>query len=210
MRGRAAAPARCRRRDATLVASRAALLPDSWHVATWPVLARRIIEGFPMADDDDLVLSELADDELVPQMHDDLYDGMKDEVVEGVNILLDARLDALRRADQGAGRRDEGGRRRLPRRHPVRARGAAGGQRDEGRDGGAEAAAGRDRRAAHGQDGDRHGQGRHPRHRQEPRGDDDGGRRVRGGRSRHQQPGRGLSRRAGRTRTRTSSGCRRC
>jgi methanogenic corrinoid protein MtbC1 len=33
-----------------------------------------------------------------------------------------------------------------------------------------QAAAGRDRRAAHGQDGDRHGQGRHPRHRQEPRG----------------------------------------
>ncbi len=41
-----------------------------------------------MADDDDLILSELADDELVPQMHDDLYDGLKDEVVEGVNILL--------------------------------------------------------------------------------------------------------------------------
>ncbi|MBA3324131.1 MAG: cobalamin B12-binding domain-containing protein [Rhodobacteraceae bacterium] len=41
-----------------------------------------------MADDDELILSDLADDELVPQMHDDLYDGMKDEVVEGVNILL--------------------------------------------------------------------------------------------------------------------------
>jgi len=42
-----------------------------------------------MADEEDLVLSELADDELVPQMHDDLYDGMKDEVVEGVEILLE-------------------------------------------------------------------------------------------------------------------------
>jgi 5-methyltetrahydrofolate--homocysteine methyltransferase len=41
-----------------------------------------------MADDEELVLSELPDDELVPQMHDDLYDGLKDEVVEGVNILL--------------------------------------------------------------------------------------------------------------------------
>ncbi len=41
-----------------------------------------------MADEDDLILSELADDDLVPQMHDDLYDGLKDEVVEGVNILL--------------------------------------------------------------------------------------------------------------------------
>ncbi|MBP7240526.1 B12-binding domain-containing protein [Amaricoccus sp.] len=39
-------------------------------------------------DDDDLILSELPDDELVPQMHDDLYDGLRDEVVEGVNILL--------------------------------------------------------------------------------------------------------------------------
>jgi 5-methyltetrahydrofolate--homocysteine methyltransferase len=42
-----------------------------------------------MADDgDDIILSELSDDELVPQMHDDLYDGLRDEVVEGVNILL--------------------------------------------------------------------------------------------------------------------------
>src|SRR6478735_10204468 len=42
-----------------------------------------------MADDDnEIILSELSDEELVPQMHDDLYDGMKDEVVEGVNILL--------------------------------------------------------------------------------------------------------------------------
>ena len=42
-----------------------------------------------MADDDEIILSELSDDELVPQMHDDLYDGLKDEVVEGVNILLE-------------------------------------------------------------------------------------------------------------------------
>ena len=38
---------------------------------------------------DDLVLSELADDELVEQMHDDLYDGLKDEIVEGTEILLE-------------------------------------------------------------------------------------------------------------------------
>jgi len=42
-----------------------------------------------MSDDDDLVLSELDDDELVQQMHDDLYDGLKEEVEEGVNILLE-------------------------------------------------------------------------------------------------------------------------
>ncbi|MEM9782363.1 MAG: B12-binding domain-containing protein [Pseudomonadota bacterium] len=43
-----------------------------------------------MSDDsDDLILADLPDDELVQQMHDDLYDGLKDEVVEGVNILLE-------------------------------------------------------------------------------------------------------------------------
>ena len=43
-----------------------------------------------MADeDDDIVLSELDDGELVQQMHDDLYDGLKDEIEEGVNILLE-------------------------------------------------------------------------------------------------------------------------
>jgi 5-methyltetrahydrofolate--homocysteine methyltransferase len=42
-----------------------------------------------MADDDDeIILSELDDDELVLQMHDDLYDGLKEEIEEGVNILL--------------------------------------------------------------------------------------------------------------------------
>lgn len=44
-----------------------------------------------MADDsdDEIILSELPDDELVQQMHDDLYDGLRDEVVEGVTILLE-------------------------------------------------------------------------------------------------------------------------
>ena len=42
-----------------------------------------------MADEDDIILSELDDEELVQQMHDDLYDGMQEEVVEGVNILLE-------------------------------------------------------------------------------------------------------------------------
>lgn len=40
-------------------------------------------------DEDDLILSELPDDELVPQMHDDLYDGLKDEIEEAVHILLE-------------------------------------------------------------------------------------------------------------------------
>ena len=37
-----------------------------------------------MADEnDDIILSELSDDELVLQMHDDLYDGLKEEIEEG-------------------------------------------------------------------------------------------------------------------------------
>ena len=42
-----------------------------------------------MADDDEIILSELSDDELVLQMHDDLYDGLKEEIEEGVEILLE-------------------------------------------------------------------------------------------------------------------------
>ena len=39
--------------------------------------------------DDDLDLRSLDDQELVEQMYDDLYDGLKDEIVEGVEILLE-------------------------------------------------------------------------------------------------------------------------
>ena len=43
-----------------------------------------------MADEeDDIILSELSDEELTLQMHDDLYDGLKEEIEEGVNILLE-------------------------------------------------------------------------------------------------------------------------
>jgi len=42
-----------------------------------------------MSDEDDLDLSTLNDEELVAQMHDDLYDGLKEEIEEGVNILLE-------------------------------------------------------------------------------------------------------------------------
>ncbi len=38
--------------------------------------------------EEELDLSALPDDELVAQMHDDLYDGLADEIVEGTNILL--------------------------------------------------------------------------------------------------------------------------
>ena len=41
-----------------------------------------------MSNEDDIILSELNDEELVEQMFDDLYDGLKEEIEEGVNILL--------------------------------------------------------------------------------------------------------------------------
>lgn len=39
--------------------------------------------------DDELDLSTLADDELIEQMHDDLYNGLKEEIEEGTRILLE-------------------------------------------------------------------------------------------------------------------------
>jgi len=42
-----------------------------------------------MSEEDEIILSELDDEELVAQMHDDLYDGLKEEIEEGVNILLE-------------------------------------------------------------------------------------------------------------------------
>ncbi|MDY0882205.1 B12-binding domain-containing protein [Dongia soli] len=45
--------------------------------------------GDNMADDGDLDLRSLNDDDLVQQMHDDLYDGLKEEIEEAVHILLE-------------------------------------------------------------------------------------------------------------------------
>ncbi len=42
-----------------------------------------------MSDGDDLDLAALPDDELVTQMHEDLYDGLAPEIAEGTLILLD-------------------------------------------------------------------------------------------------------------------------
>ena len=39
-------------------------------------------------DEEDIILDELNDEELVEQMHDDLYNGLKEEIVEGTEILL--------------------------------------------------------------------------------------------------------------------------
>lgn len=54
-----------------------------------------------MSEEDDIILSELDDEELVQQMMDDLYDGLKEEIEEGVNILLErgwAPYDVLTKA----------------------------------------------------------------------------------------------------------------
>ncbi|AVX04650.1 corrinoid protein [Maritalea myrionectae] len=40
-------------------------------------------------EEDDIILSELSDEELSEQMQDDLYDGLKEEIEEGVNIFLE-------------------------------------------------------------------------------------------------------------------------
>jgi len=40
-------------------------------------------------EEDDIILSELNDDDLVAQMFDDLYDGLKEEIEEGVEIFLE-------------------------------------------------------------------------------------------------------------------------
>ena len=42
-----------------------------------------------MADDQEFDLASLNDDELVEQMHNDLYDGLADEIRSGTTILLD-------------------------------------------------------------------------------------------------------------------------
>ncbi len=42
-----------------------------------------------MSEDEEIILANLSDDELVEQMMDDLYDGLKEEIEESVHILLD-------------------------------------------------------------------------------------------------------------------------
>ena len=49
---------------------------------------------------DDIVLAELSDEELIEQMHDDLYDGLADEIAEGTQILLNRGWDASKVLDE--------------------------------------------------------------------------------------------------------------
>jgi methylmalonyl-CoA mutase cobalamin-binding domain/chain len=45
---------------------------------------------------DDIILADLSNEELVEQMHDDLYDGMAEEIAEGTQILLDRGWEATK------------------------------------------------------------------------------------------------------------------
>ncbi|MEE8426118.1 MAG: B12-binding domain-containing protein, partial [Woeseiaceae bacterium] len=51
-------------------------------------------------EDEDIVLADLSDSELVEQMHDDLYDGLAEEIGEGTQILLDRDWQAKRVLDE--------------------------------------------------------------------------------------------------------------
>ncbi len=52
-----------------------------------------------MADElpeEEIILADLSDEDLAAQMHDDLYDGLADEIVEGTDILLERGWDPSR------------------------------------------------------------------------------------------------------------------
>ena len=49
---------------------------------------------------DEIDLNALSDEDLVEQMHDDLYDGLKEEIEDGTNILLGRGWDAGKVLDE--------------------------------------------------------------------------------------------------------------
>ena len=51
-------------------------------------------------NDEDIILSELSDEELIEQMHDDIYDGLAEEIAQGTQILLDRSWSASRILEQ--------------------------------------------------------------------------------------------------------------
>ena len=42
-----------------------------------------------MSDEEDIILADLSDEDLIPQIHDDLYDGLTEEIEAATHILLD-------------------------------------------------------------------------------------------------------------------------
>jgi 5-methyltetrahydrofolate--homocysteine methyltransferase len=53
-----------------------------------------------MDEEAEIVLADLSDEELVTQMHDDLYDGLAEEIDEGTQILLGRGWSATRTLDE--------------------------------------------------------------------------------------------------------------
>ena len=51
-------------------------------------------------EEEEIVLADLPDEELTKQMHDDLYDGLADEIAEGTQILLDRGWEATQVLDE--------------------------------------------------------------------------------------------------------------
>ena len=51
-------------------------------------MSDQLTDGAAIDDEDDIDLASLNDEDLTAQMHDDLYDGLADEIAEGTNILL--------------------------------------------------------------------------------------------------------------------------
>ena len=47
-------------------------------------------------NEEEIILADLNDEDLTAQMHDDLYDGLADEITDGTNILLGRGWDAGR------------------------------------------------------------------------------------------------------------------
>ena len=47
-------------------------------------------------NEEEIILAELPDDELIEQMHDDIYDGLAEEIAEGTRILLERGWSAAR------------------------------------------------------------------------------------------------------------------
>lgn len=57
-------------------------------------------EEFENEFEDEIDLASLSDEELVLQMHDDLYDGLREEIMEGTEILLSRNWSATRVLDE--------------------------------------------------------------------------------------------------------------
>ena len=71
----------------------------SWNPHTTTIRTTRGAHHDDQDDYQDIDLDALSDDELVEQMHNDLYDGMKDEIVQGTNILLERGFTATKVLD---------------------------------------------------------------------------------------------------------------